>query len=238
MNVIRAGIKSGVKKFVCTSTAGVFGPSGNDGFVNENSPKPTKYFTDYESSKAILEEILRTLSCSGIDIVMVNPTRVYGPGPLNESNSVTKMIISYSKGQWRIIPGNGKSIGNYVHVDDVVSGHLLAMKMGVAGENYALGGTNLSYNEFFEKLSGISGKRQQMLHIPVWLMLLISKCSLFFSNFTGKDPFITPPLVRKFSNNWNVSSEKAKNDLNYRPMDLDSGLENTINWYRNQNLRK
>jgi nucleoside-diphosphate-sugar epimerase len=238
MNVIRAGIKTGVKKFVCTSTAGVFGPSGPDGFVDENSPKPEKYFTDYESSKAILEEILRTICRSGVNIVMVNPTRVYGPGLLSESNSVTKMIIKYTEGHWRIIPGNGKSIGNYVHVEDVVSGHLLAMERGVAGENYALGGSNLSYNEFFATLAKISGKKRQMVYIPVWLMILISMFSLFFSGFTRRDPYITPPLVRKFLKNWNVSSEKAKNDLSYKPMDLNSGLENTIKWFRDQSFRK
>lgn len=52
----------------------------------------------------------------GLDVVLVHPTRVYGPGLINESNSATKLIRLYTKGRWPIIPGSGKSIGNYVYI--------------------------------------------------------------------------------------------------------------------------
>jgi len=230
MNFISAGITCGVKKFVCTSTAGVFGPSGEKGFVDESSPKPQKYFIDYESSKAILEEILRTLSRSGSYVVIVNPTRVYGPGLLSESNGVTRMIKSYTEGRWHVIPGNGKSVGNYVHVEDVVSGHILAMEKGLSGENYILGGDNISYNDFFKELGSLSGKKQRMMHIPIALMMLLSNTMLLFAKLFGREPLITPPLVKKFVQHWNVSSSKAIAELGYRPRSIGSGLKSTLTW--------
>ena len=72
-------------------------------------------------------------------MLIVNPTRVYGPGLLSESNGVTRMIKQYLEGRWRFIPGNGKSTGNYVHVEDVVSGHLLAMEKGKQENGMSLG---------------------------------------------------------------------------------------------------
>jgi nucleoside-diphosphate-sugar epimerase len=230
MNVIRAGLEAEVKKFVCTSTAGVFGPSGSDSFVDENSTKPGNYFIDYESSKAILEQILRTLSKSGTSIVIVNPARVYGPGLLSESNGVTRMIKSYSEGRWRMIPGSGKSPGNYVHVEDVVSGHILAMNKGISGENYILGGTNVSYNDLFSELVSLTGKKYRMFHIPLWFMLFLSHGMLVYARFTGNAPLITPPLVKKFACEWNVSSNKSILELGYKPMSLTSGLKNTLEW--------
>ena len=230
VNVINAGIEAGVKKFVCTSTAGVYGPSGKNKLVDENSTKPGNYFTVYESSKAILEKILLTISKSGIYIVMVNPTRVYGPGPLSQSNGVTRMIKSYSEGRWRVIPGNGKSTGNYVYVEDVVTGHILAMNKGLSGENYILGGSNESYNELFSKLSFLMGKKYQMAHLPLWLMLLVSELMIGFAKITGKEPLITPPLVKKFMHEWNVSSTKAIRELGYTPVNLNLGLKNTLEW--------
>jgi nucleoside-diphosphate-sugar epimerase len=238
MNVIGSGIEAGVMKFVCTSTAGVFGPSGKSSFVDESSPKPDKYFTDYESSKAMLELILRTLCKSGTRIVIVNPTRVYGPGLLSESNGVTRMIKSYEKGRWRSIPGNGKSIGNYAFVEDVVSGHILAMDKGITGESYILGGANVSYNNFFRELGVLTGKNRLMFHIPLGFMLFISHVMLILAKITRTDPLISPPLVKKFIQYWNVSSSKAIKELGYNPVDFNTGLKITLDWLNEENRLK
>ena len=157
LNVIRASVKAGVKKIVVTSTAGVFGSSDTDEVTEKSCPET--FFIDYETSKFILEKILEFLADNGTHVVMVNPTRVYGHGPLSESNGVTRMIDRYCRGKWHFIPGNGKSIGNYVYVDDVVEGHLLAMKKGLRGERYILGGENVSYSQFFEILREIYRKK-------------------------------------------------------------------------------
>jgi len=230
INVISCGIQSGVKKFVCTSTAGVFGPSGENKFVDENSPKPEKYFIDYESSKAILEKILHSFAETGVPIVIVNPTRVYGPGLLSESNGVTRMIKSYTVGRWRMIPGNGNSPGNYVYVEDVVSGHILAMNYGVSGENYILGGSNITYNELFREIASLTGEKFRMIHVPFWLMIALSQVILAFAKIFSYDPLITPPLVNKFLKHWNVSSSKAIEKLGYKPIGINEGLKNTLNW--------
>lgn len=238
MNVITAGIEAGVKKFVCTSTAGVFGPAVNSSAIDETCPLPQTYFTDYEASKAIAEKSLHTLCLSGLNIVIVNPSRVYGPGLLSESNGVTRMIKSYVEGHWRMIPGNGKSPGNYVHVEDVVTGHILAMQYGLKGENYILGDCNISYNQLFEKLNNILSVKRTMIHIPLGVMMFLSGLMLLIAKISGKPPLITPPLVKKFNHKWIVSSDKAISELGYKPMGIDAGLQNTVNWILEQKTLK
>jgi len=232
MNVIKAAIKNNVEKIVCTSTAGVLGPSDNHP-LNEDSPPPSSFFIDYESSKAILEKILITMSLTGPEIIIVNPTRVYGPGLLSESNSVTRMIEKYIRGKWRFIPGSGNSKGNYVHVKDVVKGHILAMEKGRNGERYLLGGENVSYLEFFNTLSEVSGKKYFLLKIPLFVMLGISHIVMLKTYLFGTKPMITPPLARKFNHNFNITSEKAVKELGYSPLSLKKGLEDTLNWLKN-----
>ncbi|HYW95137.1 MAG TPA: SDR family oxidoreductase [Bacteroidales bacterium] len=228
LNIIGAASEAGVKKMVVTSTAGVFGPSGN-GLVDERSV-PQSFFIDYETSKFILEKILTLISSTGSHVVMVNPTRVYGEGPMNDSNGVTKMIDRYTRGKWHFIPGNGNGIGNYVHVDDVVAGHILAMEKGESGERYILGGENTSYLLFFQTLRRISGKNYALFRLPLFLMLPVAHLMVAASSLTGKGPLITPALVRKFNMNFRVSAEKAKHDLGYAPADLESGLKKTVDW--------
>jgi nucleoside-diphosphate-sugar epimerase len=182
-----------------------------------------------------MEEILNTFSLIGIEIVIVNPSRVYGPGVLSDSNGITRIVQRYIRGKWRIIPGNGESIGNYVFVDDVVSGHILAMEKGRSGERYILGGTNLTYNQLFNQLAELTGKKYFMIHVPLSLCQMIAGIMLFIARVLGSAPLITPALIRKYNHNWNISSSKADRELGYRPIDFKTGASLTINWLKTMN---
>lgn len=230
MNVVNSGLWAGVERFVCTSTAGVLGPSALSSFVDETTPLRDHYFTDYEASKAIMETTVRTLVQTGADIVIVNPSRVYGPGILNDSNGVTRMIRQYRMGKWRIIPGDGSSIGNYVYIDDVVTGHILAMEKGKRGERYILGGENLSYNDFFRILSELTGNQYFMFRMPLGLMEMIAGALLGGAKLAGTNPPITPALIRKYHHHWNVDSGYAVRELGYHPVDFRTGAGLTLEW--------
>jgi farnesol dehydrogenase len=232
LNVVESAGRQGIRRVVLTSTAGILGPSEKEA-LHESSPPPKSFFTDYEASKYMLEQKLLGRSEGNPEVVIVNPTRVYGPGYLSESNGVTRMIKQYVEGTWKFIPGNGQSSGNYVHVEDVVSGHLLAMEKGLPGERYILGGENISYLEFFACVREASGIRKRLFKIPLWIMLTAAGLMKFFSVLSGQPPLIVPNLVRKFNHNWIFSSEKARSDLGYRPMDANSGIRNTVQWIKN-----
>ena len=223
-----------VKRVIFTSTAGVIGPSIN-GKVNEESVRSTGFFSEYERTKHLAETLAKTYVEKGLDIVIVNPTRVYGPGELSVSNSVTKMIKQYLQGRFRFLPGNGKSIGNYVYVDDVVQGHMLALKHGNTGERYILGGSNVSYEAFFHQLAELSNKKYRMIRLPLALMIVIAYVMLVWTKITGLKPLITPGWVKKFNHNWDVSSDKAINELKYDPLSLKEGFIKTMEWLNREN---
>ena len=228
-NVLNIAAQSGVKKIVVTSTAGVFGPSINEA-VTEESKRTIDFFTEYERSKSVAEEKILDLVSKGQNIVIVNPTRVYGPGLLSVSNAVTRMIKLYIEGKFHIIPGNGKSIGNYVFIDDVVDGHILAMNKGKPGEKYILGGTNASYKEFFDTLINVSQKKYFLFKLPLSFMTATSNLMMLMSKLFGKPPLITPSWVKRLMYDWEISSKKAENALGYKITPLAEGMKKTINW--------
>ncbi len=234
-NIFKLALENNIKRVVFTSSAGIFGPSVN-GQINEQTKRSTDYFLEYERTKDLAEQCLREYVQKGLDAVIVNPTRVYGPGLLNKSNGSTLMIKSYTEGKWRIMPGNGKSVGNYVFIDNVVQGHILAMQKGKKGEQYILGGDNISYNQFFETVSNICNKKYMMLKMPLFVMLAVANIMMFL-NFTIKlKPLITPALVRKFNYNWNVSSAKAVKELGYQPISFAKGAKRTVDWIKTLNI--
>ena len=236
-NVFKIALDLGVKKVVFTSTAGVFGPSINN-IINELTERTVDYFLKYERTKAIAENIAKKYVQKGLDVVIVNPTRVYGPGILSKSNSVTIMIKSYIQGRWRVIPGNGKSVGNYVFIDDVVKGHILAMEKGKPGERYILGGSNINYIDFFKTVRDISEKKYFMIKFPLMFMLAVSHFLMLLTRIFGVKPMITPALVKKFNYQWNVSSKKAEKELGYQITHFREGADKTISWLEKNNLKK
>lgn len=231
-NVLRAAARAGVKRFVFTSSAAVIGPSPGVDPIDEDFPRTVPFFNDYEENKSAAEELVRSYSRDGMECVIVNPPRVYGPGPLNESNAVTKMIRLYSLGKWRIIPGDGTCVGNYVLVDDVVRGHILAAQKGRAGQRYILGGENLTFDRFFEILAGLTGLRRRMVRLPVGLMMAGAQLMEWQASVTGIAPMITAPWVKKYLNHWSLSSRKAKEDLGYNPASFEEGAGMTLRWLR------
>ena len=181
-----------------------------------------------------MEQEVMSLGITSPEVVIVNPTRVYGPGFLSESNGVTKMIKQYIEGKWRLIPGNGESLGNYVFVEDVVTGHLLAMEKGIPGERYLLGGENISYNQLFQNIREQSGVHKRLFKIPLPIMLMAAAFMMGVSFITGRPPLIVPNLTRKFNHNWIVASDKAIQNLGYDPMGTREGTQKTVNWIRDQ----
>jgi farnesol dehydrogenase len=229
-NVFEAALACGVKKVVFTSSAATMSPSPGTEPISEAFERKIPFFNAYESTKAEAEELSREYCGKGLPVVIVNPSRVYGPGPINPSNSITRMIKGYKAGSWRIIPGNGSKVGNYVYIDDVVHGHLLAAQKGRAGERYILGGENLTFNEFFDVLGKVTGKRLNMIHLPLAVMTVVSKMMVMQTSLTGIPPGITPDFVKKYLNHWSLSSEKAINELGYRITPFETGARMTLEW--------
>ncbi|HQU60391.1 MAG TPA: NAD-dependent epimerase/dehydratase family protein, partial [Saprospiraceae bacterium] len=220
--------EKGVKKVVVTSTAGVIGPS-IEKEVTEDTERNVDFFSDYERTKWQSEEFIRQWDSGPMQVAIVNPTRVFGPGLLSISNGVTRMIDLYLRGRFRILPGKGHRIGNYAYIEDVVDGHLLAMEKGRHRERYLLGGNNVSYSNFFETLGQVGGRKYRQIRLPPQAILLLSKFMLWRANQFGVPPLITPQWVDRFNNyDWAVSSQKAKNELGYQITPFKQALESTV----------
>lgn len=230
-NVLDAAVATGVQKVVCTSTAGVLGPSGKSP-VKESDARIGEPFTEYEITKTKAEEICKIYAANGLPVTMVNPPRIYGEGIITESNAVTRLVKFFMEGKWRIVPGDGKRTGSYVHVDDVVNGHILAMQKGRSGERYILGGENVSYNDFFDLLKELTGKHIHLFKIPVGLMMTAGFALETWTVITGKPPLLTRSWIKKYYYDWSLSSEKAIRELGYSYRDLKTGLTETIDWLK------
>ena len=232
VNLFDACFENGVQRVVFTSSAGVIGPSDDGILVTENHQRKTRFFGDYEKSKFEAEQKVKSLVAEkGFDIVMANPTRIYGPGVRGKSNSVTEIIERYINRKWKIRLGSGQEIANYGFVDDVARGHILAMQNGRKGERYILGGDNVSFDGFIQIISEASGVKNKLFTVPFAVLAGYTKIESLFP-YVGLNPMLTYDWVEKLQNNWGADLTKAKTELGYSPRSLQQGVEETINWLR------
>ena len=234
-NVLDEAKKSGVSKIVYTSTAGVIGPS-KDKPMTETDPRITGFFNLYEKTKSEAEAVAIHYAKQGLNVCILNPSRIYGPGLDTGSNPVTKIVELYMKEKWKLIPGNGNDIGSYPYIDDVVDGHISAMEKGRSGERYILGGVNVTFNELMSAIKKYSGIEKKLRHIPFPVLNAVSHLMLWNAKITGKYPMITPDWVAKYKYDWALNSSKAVNELGYTIRPFEEGIKETVEWVKQNRL--
>ncbi len=231
MNVFEAAKTAGVKRIVLTSTIVTFGPSRPGEVRDESMPRVTpRYYTEYEATKALAEQKAMEMADDGFPVVIVNPSRVYGPGKMTEGNSVSRMIDMYDRGKVPVLLNGGINVGNYVLVDDLVQGHILAMEKGKVGERYILGGENVSLKGLFRIVDEVSGKTHVQFPLPAGLAMAFGYVEQKKAEWFGIYPQITPSWVETFLQDWEYSCAKAQKKLGYTITPLKEGVRRTYEW--------
>jgi nucleoside-diphosphate-sugar epimerase len=222
---------TGVKKVVYTSTCGVWGPTIKHP-MTETDPRVTGFPIAYERTKYLAELEVQNFIKQGMQVVTVNPSRVYGQGPVTDSNTVGKMISGYLRGKWRIIPGRGEQVANYAFLDDVVAGHIAAMDKGISGERYILGGHDISFNDFFKTLQQVSGKQLGLIRIPLKAIKLYSRLQWLKTRLTGLPPVFLPEFAERLKYDQKYCSNKAVTHLDYNITPFAEGLHKTVDYIK------
>lgn len=221
-HVLEAARAHRVRRLVHVSTVLTLGAGGPG-----DSPSPV---TPYGRSKLAGERLVEAYAAQGRHAVIVHPTRVYGPGPLNDANGVTKMISLYLRGRFRARIADGGALANYVHVDDVAEGIRLAAAHGRAGGHYVLGGgENISLEGLLERVADISGVWRQVVPLPPRLARAVGSAGELLGRL-GMGTSLTRAWVEALMRDLPVDITPARRELGYSPRPLDTGLEEVLRW--------
>ena len=227
-NVLREALQAGVKKLVYTSSTAVFGPSLNP-LVCEKDPRMISFRNDYDLSKQLAEYLVKEHAQKGLFSVIVNPSRVYGPGLLSYSNAFCRMLLDCVKGKFVFVPGVKNVQANYAFIDDVVDGHIKAMRRGISGEKYILGGENITYEEVLRIVKN-EIKKIHLIPMSLTAMEVLGYIELIKNKLTGKEPLITPGAAKRYFLNSSFSCQKAIMQLGYSITPFAEGLKQTIDY--------
>ncbi|KAJ6404862.1 hypothetical protein OIU84_012938 [Salix udensis] len=147
---------------------------------------------------------------------------------LTSGNIVAQLLIERFAGRLPGYIGHGNDKFSFVHVDDVVDGHIAAMDKGRQGERYLLTGENASFKLVFDMAAIISVTKKPRFSIPLWIIESYGWLLVLVYRLTGNLPLISPPTVHVLRHQWAYSCEKAKTELGYNPRSLEEGLKEVL----------
>lgn len=231
-NILKASLENNIKKVIHTSTLSVFGPSLYQVPITERQPRMTSYANDYELTKKMSEDVVLEFVKKGLQSTILNVTRVYGPGLNTHSNGVNKIIAKIIFDRVLLVPSNLKVEANYVYIDDVVNAQMLALKHGISGEKYIIGGENIDYDGLFKKIINLSKSDISIFKINYNFIKNAFALKANLNSVLGMNGSITPKVLDSLFTHRSASSEKAISSLNYKITTLDKGLEQTIQFLR------
>lgn len=227
-NVMGAARDVGVDRVVYTSTAFTIGePKGEVG--NEATPHRGYFRLAYEEAKYRAEQVVMDFAREGLPVVTVNPSGVYGPGPIKP---VGATILDAAHGRLPMVfPGRV----SLVYLDDAVQGHLLAAERGRFGERYILNGVVIPTAEFIGTVCALVGIKAPRMG-PIAVGRLMATLAEFGARLTGRPPFLARDTVAMFDQGLQVDGSRAERDLGLSYTPFDEAMRRTLAWYWEQGL--
>ena len=227
-NVLAAASRAGVSRLVYTSTVSTVGLANGE-LATEDTPLDPKHLVGhYKKSKYQAELLALNMASNDLPVVVVNPTTPVGPWDVKPTPT-GKMVLDFLLGR---IPAYLDTGMNLVDVEDVVSGHILAMERGQPGQRYLLGHSNLALKEVFAMLQRVSSLSVPRWRAPYWLVMAAGYLDqLVEGGLLHREPRIPLEGVKVSRTPMYVSCDKAVKELGLPQSPVEVALENAINWF-------
>ncbi len=230
-NLMLAALEADVKRIVYTSSVAVLKVGTDDRPRDETAEARLEdMIGPYKRSKWLAEkEVQHLIATYRLPAVIVNPSTPIGPRDIKPTPT-GKIIVDAANGRMPAYVDTGL---NFVHVDDVADGHLLAFEKGRIGERYILGGSNLTLKAILNQIAAITGQSPPLFKLPHGWVLPLAYISEVWSRTLGQgtEPRVTLDGVRMAQKKMFFSSRKARQELGYRPGPVRGALMDALAWF-------
>jgi dihydroflavonol-4-reductase len=226
--ILAAARAAGVTRTVYTSSVSAIGVR-HAGIADETYQAPLDAMIGtYKRSKFLAEQEARAAAAAGQDIVIVNPSTPLGawdrkPTPTGE------ILVRFLSGRMPAVVETGL---NFVNVDDVARGHLLAYECGRSGERYILGAENLTLRALLERIGALVGRPAPPLTVPHWLPLGAAFVEeRLLAPLGRRSATLAVEGVRMSREAMYYDTSKAERELGYTHGPLEEGIASAIEWF-------
>ncbi len=202
--LLDAARENGVGRYLQVSTDEVYGSIEKGTFTEESPLNPS---SPYSATKAAGDLLVAAhVHTYGIEAVICRGSNNYGPRQYPEK-LIPLAILNAMAGDSLPVYGDGKQVRNWLYVEDFARAIDLALRHGLPGEVYNVGGPDETANiDVVRRILALTDRDESLIE--------------YVTDRPGHD--------RRYS----LSSEKIRR-LGWEPSRrFQQGLEQTVDWYR------
>jgi len=228
--VIRAAAATGVRRVVYTSSAAAIGES--EGMIGvEHTVHSGEYLSAYARSKYLAEKaVTNEAELLGVDLVIVNPSSVQGPGRATGSAELLLRVLNARR---PMLVGSMLSI---VDIEDCTAGLINSAKFGRAGERYILSGATLSVAEAVDLLSDAVGRQISPRWLSRGLVESLGIPAVRIAAAVRPSLGVCPELLRTLLHGHRFDGSQAPRVLRFTYTEASETITRTVKWLREQGL--
>lgn len=233
-HILEAALRAGIERFVHVSTVAVIGVPANGGVIDESYPcHPEDY---YQRSKYDAENMVRMFAVSTrFPAIIVRPGAFYGPWGHYAWN---RLFFEDPMRGLRFQVHHGRRLTFPAFVPDVAQGIIAALERGKVGETYNLSGEPIAHHQANSVISRLLKIGAWRINMPANLMLWVANQMARIAEETHREPFYPVALAKYVFYDWNVTSEKARQELGFTTTPFEEGARQTVEWYQAIGRRK
>ncbi len=141
-------------RLILLSTAAVYEPFP-EGRFDESTPSEASGIAYSDTKIRLEQEAIEMARLHGLDVVILQPTVVYGPGCRGWTDTPARELLTGRV----VLPNDGEGICNAIHVDDVCSAVIAAITADVpSAERFLLNGPKpVTWRHFYLSIQTVLG---------------------------------------------------------------------------------
>ncbi len=234
-NLLEAAEKAGVKRVVLASSSGTIGVSRTRRVATEEDDYPIEAVGrwPYYLSKIYEEKIALEHARRGLEVVVLNPSLLLGPGDARMSS--TQDVFRFLMGRIPVMPRGGIS---FVDVRDAAQAFVAALTRGNSGERHLIGAANWEFTEFFARLGRIAHKPPPVFRLPSPVKIAGAHFLERLARKQGREPDLPASDVEMGECWFFIDSAKSERLLGFRPRDPLETLSETVGYVQRHFIAK
>ena len=226
-NVVNAAMHAGVKKLCHISSIAALGSTINGSLITEETwwkNNPSNSY--YAISKYGAEREVWRAAEEGLNVVIVNPSFIIGPGDTSKSSSEAFGILRKGASWYT----NG--VNGYVDVRDVAHAAIKLIESDVLNQRFILNAANLSYRSFFDKVLVQLNKPKTKREAGKFLLALAWRIEKLLAAIAGRNPIITKEKVGYALQISQYDGSKIQKTINFNYRNIDTSIMEICKFYK------
>ncbi len=225
--VLTAALNAGIQRVIFTSSASSIGPGLDGQIANECEPfRLEARAFPYAWSKQQAEQLCTSFMERGLELVILNPTVLVGPGDLNLLAGSYLRLVKKLGAFCPILRGGAM----FADVRDVALQHLAAAERGQPGERYLLGSENWCYEDLFVTIARILKVPRPRYTLPNSILEILAT-GLMGLRAIGFPIRVHPQHARLLGQRYFYDCQKAHLAFGPPRISIEQSLSDAYSWY-------